>query len=285
MANWFDSNNTPQSNMNMAQLMMEQKLQGGSSNLNNFPPSPGISPMGNSSARRVYQPLMSMRQSPSQPNRMSSQFMNKTLFMLNNHAQQSRLNNLASVATNTSLALEMARKKKQQYIAQQMQQRQYKQGLPFRPAQHQPSSIVTTPSDVDVLLGRGGRSNHHIGNSRFRELIRSNRAQYNALPKHEKIKLSRAIVAVVQDLGGRFLEPADDGKYYTVAPNKRAVEKTSQCLREKRADGHHKSTLSAAAIRLDRAASPSSPAAGTPTVPQVNAESKVQQAGTTSKAA
>ena len=120
-------------------------------------------------------------------------------------------------------------------------------------------------------MGRGGRSNHHIGNSRFRELIRSNRAQYNALPKHEKIKLSRAIVAVVQDLGGRFLEPSDDGKYYVVTANKRAVEKTSQCLREKRADGNYK-PLASTVIRQQRVVESPTP-------------SESLQSGTTSKAA
>jgi hypothetical protein len=87
-------------------------------------------------------------------------------------------------------------------------------------------------------LGRGGRSNHHAGNERFRELIRKNRPLYNDLPKHEKIKMSRAIVRAIEELGGRFLEPDRDGQslYLFVAPHKRAVEKTSQCLREKRAD-------------------------------------------------
>lgn len=84
------------------------------------------------------------------------------------------------------------------------------------------------------LLGRGGRSNNHAGNERFRELIRTNREQYNALPKHEKIRLSRTIVGLIQEFGGRFLEPAGDGGYFVVVPDKRAVEKTSQCLREKR---------------------------------------------------
>ena len=101
------------------------------------------------------------------------------------------------------------------------------------------------------LLGRGGRSNHHIGNTRFREVIRRNRDRYTALPKHEKIKLSRAIVDLVHESGGRFLEPSRDGTHYVVASYKRAVEKTSQCLREKRSDGqsHHKS-VSASAMAI-----------------------------------
>lgn len=269
MANWFDTNKTPNSPMNIAQLMMEQKVQRQSSLITRFNPCPtSIAGLGNASARRVYQPLSMSMGSPAQPNRLlSSQLTPKTMMMLNNH---SRLNKLASIATNTSLALELARKKKQQYQQQLLQKRQYQQGLPFRPQQrHQSSGIVTTPSDVDVLLGRGGRSNHHIGNSRFRELIRKNREHYISLPKHEKIKLSRTVVAVVQDLGGRFLELSEDGKYYVVAPNKRAVEKASQCLREKRGPDGHKS-MSATAIKA--------------TAPE-DTTTESQRAGTTSKAA
>ena len=96
-------------------------------------------------------------------------------------------------------------------------------------------------------MGRGGRSNHHVGNERYRELIRNNRERYSELAKHEKIKLSRAIVGAVYDLGGRFLEPTRYNGAYEVISNKRAVEKTSQCLREKRVGPRGESKAAAAA--------------------------------------
>jgi hypothetical protein len=141
-------------------------------------------------------------------------------------------------------------------------------------------------------LGRGGRSNHHSGNERFRELIGKNRPHYNDLPKHEKIKMSRAIVRAIEDLGGRFLEPAQDGhSHFLVAPHKRAVEKTSQCLREKRADrvGLLKPIAAATASNIATAGTPTNSSSSNNNddddkTDDVTSNSS-QQAGTTSKAA
>ncbi|CAB9513823.1 expressed unknown protein [Seminavis robusta] len=240
MANWFD--NKTQAPMGWAQrLLLEQELKIRSPQ--NIPLAASrrvYSPLA--ASRRVYSPLAHLHNSGSQSPQLSPALMNKTLAQLETQAQDSRLHKLATVATSTSLALDLARKQKLRYQQQQeLHQRQVQ-------IQEQNSNCITEPSNIDVLLGRGGRSNHHVGNERFRELIRSNRPRYNDLPKHEKIKLSRAVVATIHELGGRFLEPAKDGKYYVVAPNKRAVEKTSQCLREKRADGPQKS-ISAAAMK------------------------------------
>jgi len=92
------------------------------------------------------------------------------------------------------------------------------------------------PSKYDVLLGRGGRSNHHSGNKRYRQLIRMHRGAYKDLVKYEKTRLSISIVRAIHDLGGQFLEYHGEGKpgYYEVVPFKKAVEKTSQWLRENR---------------------------------------------------
>jgi hypothetical protein len=131
------------------------------------------------------------------------------------------------------------------------------------------------------LLGRGGRSNHHAGNERFRELIRRNRPSYNDLPKHEKIQLSRSIVRAIEELGGRFLEPAKDGQsHYLVASRKRCVDKTSQCLREKRGDRGGAVTVSIKAT----AAAPRSTNTGNNNNNDADSSSS-QQVGTTSKAA
>jgi hypothetical protein len=82
--------------------------------------------------------------------------------------------------------------------------------------------------------------NHHPGNEWYRRLIRSNRPLYRACPKHTKLLVSKAIVQAVEQQGGRFLErcAGKSGFWYPV-PYKRAVDKTSQGLRERdREDGN-----------------------------------------------
>ena len=76
-------------------------------------------------------------------------------------------------------------------------------------------------------------SNHHPGNEWYRRLIRSNRPLYRACPKHTKLLVAKAIVQAVEQQNGRFLErEKNSGDWYTI-PYKRAVDKTSQGLREK----------------------------------------------------
>lgn len=95
---------------------------------------------------------------------------------------------------------------------------------------------VDEPNEVDVLMGRGGMSNHHAGNEWYRRLIRSNRPLYRACPKHTKLLVAKAIVQAVEQQGGRFLDRCKTtGNWHTV-PYKRAVDKTSQGLREKDRD-------------------------------------------------
>ena len=66
--------------------------------------------------------------------------------------------------------------------------------------------------------------------------MRSNRALYRSCPKHTKLLVSKAIVQAVQqqDPPGRFLEMSkkDNGLWRPI-PYKRAVDKTSQALRER----------------------------------------------------
>ena len=94
---------------------------------------------------------------------------------------------------------------------------------------------VVKPHDHDVLCGRGGLTNHHPGNAWYRRLVRSNRPLYRASPKHTKLLVSKAIVHHVQSQNppGRFLEcHKKTGLWFPVA-YKRAVDKTSQALRER----------------------------------------------------
>jgi hypothetical protein len=86
-------------------------------------------------------------------------------------------------------------------------------------------------TDSDVLLGRGGRSNHHPGNKRYREEVTNLQSWYLGIEgKDEKTDLSQCLVDYVHSYEGRFLENDKAGWY--VVPNIVARRKASQALRE-----------------------------------------------------
>jgi len=92
----------------------------------------------------------------------------------------------------------------------------------------------------DVLLGRGGKSNHHPGNKFYRTEVENFRPLYAALTTdEEKTSMSQALVDVIEQMGGRFLEEdkvKENGKNVSlgwyVVPNIVARRKASQALRE-----------------------------------------------------
>mmetsp|Transcript_1327 Transcript_1327/g.2004 ORF Transcript_1327/g.2004 Transcript_1327/m.2004 type:complete len:825 (-) Transcript_1327:516-2990(-) len=89
------------------------------------------------------------------------------------------------------------------------------------------------PHDKDVLCGRGGLTNYHPGNAWYRNMVRANRSLYKASPKHSKILVAKSICGHVLAQGSRFLEcDKRTGSWFTIS-YKRAVDKTSQALREK----------------------------------------------------
>lgn len=92
---------------------------------------------------------------------------------------------------------------------------------------------ITNPLPSDVLCGRGGGTNHHIGNSHWRNLVSANKRLYLTLPKRQKALVAKSIVHAIrsQNPPGRFLQKADDEFWYDIG-DKRACEKTSQALRE-----------------------------------------------------
>ena len=92
---------------------------------------------------------------------------------------------------------------------------------------------ITNPLPSDVLCGRGGGTNHHIGNSHWRNLVSANKRLYLTLPKRQKALVAKSIVHAIrtQNPPGRFLQKADDELWYDIG-DKRACEKTSQALRE-----------------------------------------------------
>lgn len=88
------------------------------------------------------------------------------------------------------------------------------------------------PTEVDVLCGRGGGTNNHIGNRYFRQLVEDHRDEYFMSKKLGKGQISRKIIAIIQARGGQFLKrDGSTGKWCDIG-NKQATLKTSQALRE-----------------------------------------------------
>ena len=94
---------------------------------------------------------------------------------------------------------------------------------------------VQEPTEFDVLFGRGGMTNSHTGNKRFRDIISLHRPDYVRAPKIQKPFVAKRIVAAIRggDPPGRFMKRnPTDLMWYDVG-NRHAAEKTSQALRER----------------------------------------------------
>ena len=93
---------------------------------------------------------------------------------------------------------------------------------------------VESIDDNDVLCGRGGATNSHIGNEKFRDLVAAQKVEYMRAPKRDKPMVSRGIVRAVrnQKPPGRFLAKDEVGGLWFDIGDQKAQEKTSQALRE-----------------------------------------------------
>jgi hypothetical protein len=101
-------------------------------------------------------------------------------------------------------------------------------------ATNKPLKDIPNPHPHDVLCGRGGGTNNHVGNSHWRMLVAANKQLYITLPKRQKMLLSRSIVNAVrsQNPPGRFLQKDNKAGMWLDVGDQRAQEKTSQALRE-----------------------------------------------------
>jgi len=103
---------------------------------------------------------------------------------------------------------------------------------------------IASPHDNDILCGRGVVTHYHPSNATYRQLVNMNKLLYATLKKIQKAKLSRGIVRSIrtQDPPGRFLIfEKDKGLWHDIG-DKKAVEKTSQALREGQPDTKEKMT-------------------------------------------
>ena len=88
----------------------------------------------------------------------------------------------------------------------------------------------------DVLLGRGTGPNEHIGNVRYRALVRDilKAANFSSASDGQvKLKLAKQIVDEVQSRGGKFVKRLQGGKkanedFYVQVPWKLASKRSSQ---------------------------------------------------------
>jgi hypothetical protein len=92
---------------------------------------------------------------------------------------------------------------------------------------------VDSIGEWDVLCGRGGRSNHHPGNKRYRHVVSETKLLYkNTEAKTTKTEMSRAIVEHVCAYGGRFIKKEESTGRFFVLTKAEARKKTSHALRE-----------------------------------------------------
>lgn len=103
------------------------------------------------------------------------------------------------------------------------------------PVDRSTEDIVVQPNDV--LCGRGGETNHHPGNVRYRSLVKAYQKLYLLAKRRDKPKIAQCIVVSVRGVNGRFLKrmkhsskPGPPG--WVDVGNIKAREKTSQALRE-----------------------------------------------------
>eukprot|EP00558_Chaetoceros_sp_UNC1202_P008639 CAMPEP_0197246562 /NCGR_PEP_ID=MMETSP1429-20130617/15660_1 /TAXON_ID=49237 /ORGANISM="Chaetoceros sp., Strain UNC1202" /LENGTH=270 /DNA_ID=CAMNT_0042707251 /DNA_START=27 /DNA_END=839 /DNA_ORIENTATION=+ len=117
-------------------------------------------------------------------------------------------------------------------------------GFPSMPQLPQHSSfrsvheieVIQNPTGVDVLLGRGGQTNNHPGNVKYREQVERTKAFYqDCTTKEEKKRVSQLLVDYVHDYGGRFLVKSREADGWVLADPSVARKKASQALRENKA--------------------------------------------------
>jgi len=98
---------------------------------------------------------------------------------------------------------------------------------------------IRTPASSDVLSGRGGSINAHVGNIQFRRWVAERKNDYNlAATKVEKSVVAQEVIALVrsQSPPGRFLQkdPTAIGGigWWVEIEEEKTIAKTSQALRE-----------------------------------------------------
>lgn len=98
-----------------------------------------------------------------------------------------------------------------------------------------PMSNISEPGKNDVLFGRGGGTNHHDGNKRYRKMVEERKVDYVNSKRLDKPLVALDIIRQwrTQNPPGRFLKFDEKSDTWYDVGDKKAREKTSQALREK----------------------------------------------------
>ncbi|KAL9182329.1 hypothetical protein ACHAXT_012981 [Thalassiosira profunda] len=135
-----------------------------------------------------------------------------------------------------------------------------------------PMRGIQEPGGHDCVSGRGGGTNYHPGNLKFRKMVEDRKPAYKAAGRGKKPELAAALVREWRALDppGRFLKLNNNNKRYDDIGDAEAKAKCSQALREKRhstlvADGS--TTYNS---RVQQPSTAGAAAGGVPALPQPN---------------
>lgn len=94
---------------------------------------------------------------------------------------------------------------------------------------------IKEPHENDVMYGRGGGTNHHPGNKRYRKMVEDRKLEYVNSKRLDKPLVALEIIREwrAQVPSGRFLKLDEKTGLWNDVGDKKAREKTSQALREK----------------------------------------------------
>jgi hypothetical protein len=98
-----------------------------------------------------------------------------------------------------------------------------------------PGSSVSSPTDIDIMFGKGAKYNKHSGNIKYREVVESMKPLYRdqGTSKKGKKAVTLRCLEKIHDYGGRFLELVSvNPEIWVVVPANKAREKISQRIRE-----------------------------------------------------
>lgn len=93
---------------------------------------------------------------------------------------------------------------------------------------------IEEPHPHDILKGKGRKISSHIGNVRFRSLVKSLKLKYALAPKEEKPFFAKHVIESISTWNppGRFLAFNKETNIWEEMTKRKAMDKTRQALRE-----------------------------------------------------